>query len=376
MESTVNRLHVLVLPAWMPDEQAPATGAFILDQAEALAQFAETGILYAGTRQVLASALQGLEAQGIHVYTKTIPYIPKAAGFCIAAWCRQYYQAFEAYCLKFGKPDILHAHSYIAGIAAEYIAARATVPFVLTEHATAFLAGTIRPVHRRFIARMLQRAAEVIAVGAALATALKAYTDRQISVIPNGIDPSVFYWIDDKGHPPTIIVVGALIRRKRVDLVIKALQALPEIDLVIIGSGVERQRLGLLAKQCAVNDRIRWVPFAAKAEIAAHMQRADLLVSASDTETFGVVVLEALACGLPVVATASGGPEQFVPEAYGKILNRAVTADALADAIRSVLRNQNSYDGKAISEWAHANFNRMIIAQRLIEQYRQILNQA
>jgi Glycosyltransferase Family 4 len=164
---------------------------FILDQAIALKEEGkiQVGILFQDTHAPTQETLTLLKAHEIsHIIEKT-PYIPKASQLLIRLWCMQYFRAYRTYCQHFGTPDLIHAHSYIAGFAGAYISDQSGIPFVLTEHSTNFLNHQIRGVHRAPVKQVLEKATRLIVVGAALSAAISEWTDRPIVQLSNPIDP-------------------------------------------------------------------------------------------------------------------------------------------------------------------------------------------
>jgi len=364
----------------MPSAHDPASGLFILDQAIALKEEGkiQVGILFMDTNPAIKDTLDLLKAYEItHVIAKR-PYLPKAAGFLIRLWCRQYFDVYRDYCERFGTPHIIHAHSYVAGFAAEYISSRSGIPFVLTEHSTNFLSDQVRLGHRASVKRVLENASRIIVVGTALRSAIYAWTDRPVVQLPNPIDHHLFFHDAEASKPSmfTVIAVGSLIPRKRIDVLLKAIARCPDVKLLIIGSGIEEETLKQLARSLSVAPRTTWTRFMSSAEIAKEFRSAHLLVSASDIETFGIVVAEAMMCGLPVVCTASGGPEEFVGEKQGIILDQLTSPEELASAIQRIQTSYAQYNAADIALYAKEQFSRQVIIPKILGHYQEILNQS
>jgi L-malate glycosyltransferase len=148
------------------------------------------------------------------------------------------------------------------------------------------------------------------------------------------------------------------------------------MKLMIIGSGVEEEKLKQLARSLDVAPRTTWTRFMSSAELAKEFRSAHVLVSASDTETFGIVVAEALMCGLPVVCTASGGPEEFVGEKQGIILEKLALPQELASAIQHIQTNYAQYNTADIALYAKEQFSRQVIIPKILGHYQEILNQS
>jgi teichuronic acid biosynthesis glycosyltransferase TuaC len=148
----------------------------------------------------------------------------------------------------------------------------------------------------------------------------------------------------------TILSVGHLIPRKGHDLAIRAISHVPDIDLVIIGDGPDRLALEAQADRLGISGRIRFTGQVDKTQLPALLGAADLLVNCSDREGIANVLLEALACGTPVAATAVwGSPEVIVNDDIGLMFD-ARTIDAIARGL--VAAKARSWDRHMIRRHA------------------------
>jgi phosphatidylinositol alpha-1,6-mannosyltransferase len=173
---------------------------------------------------------------------------------------------------------------------------------------------------------------------------------NRIRVVPNGTDPDQFHpgggeairrKLDLKRHP-LLLTVGRVVRRKGIDTVLRALPAItakiPNLTYLIAGTGPDRGRLEQIAQQLDVLDSVRFLGRVAHEDLAAHYSAADLFVmpareSRPDVEGFGLVFLEANACGTPVVGARTGGiPDAIVDGVTGTLIPPN-SPDALATAI-------------------------------------------
>jgi glycosyltransferase involved in cell wall biosynthesis len=166
----------------------------------------------------------------------------------------------------------------------------------------------------------------------------------RIGVLRNGVDLTMFHPVGRVAARqrlgfarPTLISVGNLLMAKGHDLVIRALLELPGVALVIVGAGPARAALEALARSVGVADRVRLLGERPHAELAELYSAADLLVLASEREGWPNVLLEAMACGTPVVASNVGGVGEIVtaPEAGHILPDR--TPQAIVDAVKALL---------------------------------------
>lgn len=176
-----------------------------------------------------------------------------------------------------------------------------------------------------------------------------------------------------------MVSIGGLIPRKGMDILIKQFAKFKEIfadsRLEIFGDGPERKNLELLIKSLNIEDRVKLNGLCARQTIAATLKRSDAFVLASRNETFGVVYIEALSCGVPVIATRCGGPEAFVHHGNG-ILVPVDDEEALLEAMKTMYSNRDLYNRKQIAAETAMKFSPDAVASQLEEVYRKVIVKA
>lgn len=243
--------------------------------------------------------------------------------------------------------DLLDAHYfYPDGIAAAMIARRLGKPFTITARGTDINLIPRYSLPRRMILWAADRADGIITVCQALKDSLVAVgvDERRVVVLRNGVDLDMFRPADRaaarRGHGlegPAIISVGHLIPRKGHDIVIRALAQLPGLQLLIAGDGPEEATLRSLAASLGLADRIRFLGRVGHDSLAELYTAVDALVLASSREGWANVLLEAMACGTPVVASNVWGTPEVVAVPEAGLLMQDRTPDALAAALRRLL---------------------------------------
>lgn len=284
-----------------------------------------------------------------------------APGYIAAAWKRA---------------DIIHVHHPhpLADVACLLRAGR--TPVVVTQHA-----DSRRTIYRPATRLVLRRAAAVVVPSRAhlaLSTELEGH-ESKVEVIPFGIDESRWDMVPPPppGAPPRAIFIGRLVPYKGLDILLRALERVPELRLDIVGSGPEGPRLRTLAQALAVTDRVRWYGEYPDEDLPRRMADADFLVLPSVTveEMFGLVVLEAMAARRPVITTAlpSAVREVNVPGVTGlEVPLRDVAA--LAQALETLghdaeLRRRM---GEAGRQRVLERFTQAAMAGKHIELYERI----
>jgi glycosyltransferase involved in cell wall biosynthesis len=144
---------------------------------------------------------------------------------------------------------------------------------------------------------------------------------KVIQLPENGVDLSV--WTTNAAEPAAgtagarFVFVGRLVDWKRLDLAVRAIARLPDAELEVIGDGVMRAQWTALTEELGIADRVKWVGWLPQGECAHRLRGATALLLPSIYECGGAVVLEAMACGIPVIAVAWGGPLDYLDKSCG-----------------------------------------------------------
>jgi glycosyltransferase involved in cell wall biosynthesis len=294
------------------------------------------------------------------------------------------------------RPHVVHAHFWMSGWAATRAAAAVagSPPVVQTFHALGHVkrrhqgaADTSPPARLGVEAGLLQTADHIIATCSdeqAELVGLGAAAQR-ISVIPCGVDPATFQPAGptaDRGPAAhRIVVVGRLVPRKGVDDVVQALADLPDAELVVAGGGTagaapagdpDIERLRDLARDAGVSDRVRLMGPVGRAEVAPLLRSADVVACVPWYEPFGIVPLEAMACGVPVIGSAVGGLLDTVDDGRTGILVPPRSPGAVAAAARRLfddisLRRRMGAEGAAR---VRRDYTWRQVAARTLDVYR------
>lgn len=246
--------------------------------------------------------------------------------------------------------DVIDAHYfYPDGVAAALLAREFRKPLVITARGTDVNLIPRHAIPRRLIQWAASRASAMITVCTALKTALcdLGIAAERITVLRNGVDLATFQPIDPAAARANLgearqgillASVGHLVERKGHHLAIGALPRLPEARLLIAGTGPEQRRLQDLATGLGVADRVRFLGHVPHDALAALYSAADALVLASSREGWANVLLEAMACGTPVVASNLWGTPEVVAAPEAGILMAELSIAGVVSAVESLLR--------------------------------------
>ncbi len=400
-------MNVFVLPSWYPSARQPMAGLFARDQAAAVAAARPGWRVVVGGWGHLDGALslrdmrantqalawrwraragwREVDAGGAVLHEHLTPRLSwtlalaggGAQGLLSAS--RANLRAAEA---RFGPMDALHAHvGFPAGWIASQLAAEARtqgrrLPVLLTEHMGPFPfpalrgpAGGLQPALRA----AFEQADATVAVSEALAQTLRAHGLRCDAVVPNVVDDTRFAALPppparSAADPFVFFTLGTLLPAKGMDLLLQALALLPPtlpVRLHIGGAGPKRAALQALAAKLGVQARVRWLGALAPAAVPTALAESHAFVLASRHESFGVVLVEALMAGRPVLATRCGGPEGIVGVGDGALVP-VDDAPALAAAMQSLVRGELPVDAPAtLRERAVARYGRAAVGGRV-----------
>lgn len=287
-----------------------------------------------------------------------VPYLPAFARALTADWAA-------------APPDLVHAHFWMSGMVAVSAAqglgpGRWDLPVVQTFHAL----GSVKRRHQgkddtsppgrvaaeRAVARRVDRVVATC-TDEVFELARLGAPRRRTTVVPCGVDTEAFTPegpVAPRGALPRLVALGRLVRRKGIDEVIGALRRLPGVELVVAGgpAGVpgsgptgaaaldadpDIRRLRQVASAAGVADRVRFLGAVPRAGVPALLRSADAVVCVPWYEPFGIVPLEAMACGRAVVASAVGGIQDTVVDQVTGLLVPPRRPDALAAALRGLL---------------------------------------
>lgn len=248
--------------------------------------------------------------------------------------------------------DIIDAHYlYPDGVAAQALSKEFRLPYVLTARGSDVTQIALMPGPQRLILNAMEKASHTITVSQSLKDKLVTLgaDAGKITALRNGVSLEKFSPVNraaqalrkDLGLEATtkiILFAGWLIKRKRVDLLIGALPFLSGVTAVLIGEGPELHSLKRQADELGVSDRVHFMGLKSPDDMPYYFSAADLLVLPSEREGWANVLLEALACGTPVVASAVDGATELVTDEIAGRLVYEFSPEAFASAIEEVLK--------------------------------------
>lgn len=375
-------MYTLFITRGYPTEKYKTHGIFEFDQAKELVKQGYK-VVYAAIdlRSIRRWRKWGIQKEfinGVQIYAINIPLgrVPKnilrTFGFL---GLRLLYKKITK---EQGIPDILHAH--FTGFA--YLASRLKditgIPLVITEHSSQINKEKINENLFKIASITYNKADNLIVVSPSLGKMIYKNFNINPLYIPNIVDLEVFKYEDkEESEFFNFVSTGNLIKTKRMDLTIqafyKAFKNNPKVTLTIFGQGPEKIKLEDLINKYNLNSQVKLMGLCSRENIAEQLKQSDCFVLASQSETFGVAYTEALAIGVPVIATKCGGPEAFVNDKNG-LLIEVNNINQLVKAMIYMYNNIDQYDRKSISAEIKNKFSPGVIVNKIINIYKECLN--
>lgn len=379
-------MHILIIPSWYPQFSGDIGGSFFREQAIALKKSGCTvGVIYPQVRSLknIKSILKkpyGLtveDDEGVNtIRWYAVNFIPKNKKYNKSHWIKIALKLFETYVEQFGKPDIIHVHSMLyAGFAAQLISEKYGISYVVTEHSTAFARNLISLDEISSLKQVVRDAKVCIAVSNEFSSLLnKLFEIQKWTYIPNIVNDEFisFEKTLDTEEYFTFITVCFLEKKKRVDLLIssfaKAFKDNKKVRLKIGGDGVLMSELKILAKELGVESQVIFLGKLSRQQVKEEMALSNAFVLSSEYETFGVVLVEALALGKPLIATKCGGPESIVAPEVGYLIPKNSERE-MTNALLELHQNWNKFDSVQIRQYCLENFSEKAVVEELTKIY-------
>lgn len=377
-------MHIVIVTAYYPTEKQIFSGTFVREQVKALSRRHKVTVIHPEPKPTRDFFVPDPPPKTDDTWLVYRPrYIEPFRNWflmllsyigCVFA-CSQK--------IDWATVDIVHAHvSYPSGFAATLLARYYKKPVVVTEHTGRFKSW-IQAWHRRVVVHWTMKQAQRVMV---VSRVLQQRIEQEgivanFAVVPNIVNVEVFHPAPQ--IPPMssdvfrLIWVGgtteAYIANKGAPELLQAIaQAIPrmrkQLRLSLVVSDEARAMCETLALRLGIFEHCTFLRTLTNLEIRDQMQQHDALVMASYSESFGVVLIEAMACGKPVIATRCGGPSEIVTPETGLLVPPG-DIDALADAIVQMSETVHTYAAERIAAYAHHHFGPDAVVPSLLRVY-------
>lgn len=389
----MSRKRILWLCSWYPNKTEPYNGDFVKRHAEAVSIYCDVHIIHvARDKNAVSSATNSKESSLQPGLTEQIVYynVSSTGGKLIEQirshkkMIRLYQQAIHRYIDENGKPDLVHVHTGMkAGLAALWMKKKFGIPYIITEHWSGFLDNADEKLNDTPLSfqkgwkKVIGGARAISAVSATLAKGLvKCFKIKSPLVIPNVVNTTIFSYDEpnlNKNSPPTFIHISGMQPLKNPQLILEAFQKLstefPEAKLYMIGAKPEK----LVQKVSQIGKQISFYEEMPQAGLADFIRQSTALILFSSYETFGCVIIEANACGVPVIVSDIPVFHETVKQATNGIFVEPGNIDALALAMKQAIKSNSHWDRNAVSANAAALYSYSVIGKQFLNWYEEII---
>jgi len=395
-------MNVFIIPSWYPDRNSIISGIFVKEQAEALADsYPEHNFILSNCENFYLSITKPAEfikvyrqhskAESIikdksknltELYKPALTWTGKFKGD-IKNIVKAHLENFNYARKKFGAMDIIHSHSaYPGGYSAMIISRESKIPYVVTEHMAPFPFESylINGKLSDNVSLPLVNADGIIAVSNFQAERIKSFGIKQPVVIPNVVNEEEFK-ADQARSPNTkikFLTVTTFIERKGIEELLAAIlncnDKCKDCEFTIAGTGHLENYIENFISDNSLGGKVILIKDPSREEIVRLYKQCDIFILTSRLESFGIVYVEALACGKPVIATDCGGPRDFMHDKTG-LLVEVGNVNEISNAILKMASGHKKYDPLNIRNFFMDNFSRQIVCEKIISYYKKILLQ-
>lgn len=380
-------MNILIVPSWYPSNSNPVNGSFFREQAISLYKAGHRVIVinvtYTDKNEYLSSVNFKLKKDidnGLIMYSLVTPSlgIVRTKRLIYADFYRKLNKVFTKIINDGEKIDIIHAHSFKpAGYCACKLGEKHNIPVVVTEHSSRIITNSLTHIEVKYLTDTIDRSSVFICVGEALKQKVSQITGstKMIPVIPNMLSPLFQYKASAKKVDKNDFIfcsIGNLKEGKRFELTInafaKAFKGSDHIKLQIIGGGHLYNHLKKQINLLDMNKQISLLGQLSREQIASKLQTSDAFVLASAYETFGVVYVEALVSGKPIIGAKNGGANWIINDDNGILIDKD-NEEQLVSSMRYMVDNYNNYNPQNISQRTLSLYAELPIINKLNNIY-------
>lgn len=378
-------LHVLHLARWYPSQDDPMLGLFIRNQLKALPGNVSNTVIFTWPVQGAKEVRRELTEEGL---IKAICIFYPSRRFSLFNFFVLLKLTYkEAMAVNAARPvDLIHAHILTRmAFTAKLLGMQLSLPYVVSEHWSRYYPQN--PIFKGYF-RILQsikavkRAEALICVSESLRDAMKRFSleHPKTHIIPTVVDTSIFKPVDGMQQNDGLRLVHISCfeeKSKNIAALLKALAMVTSkgksCHTTFIGDGPDRNDLMKLAAQLGLTDqRVHFAGQLSQEAVADAMPSFDYLIQTSHYETFSTVVIEAWACGVPVMSTEVGVFAGFKSEKLGRLIS-SCSAEDIAAVIMVAARERHVYDKQFLRQYACDNFSSERVGALLYGVYSGVL---
>ncbi|HET9056929.1 MAG TPA: glycosyltransferase family 4 protein [Chitinophagaceae bacterium] len=383
-------MNILWLASWYPTKLSPLNGDFIQRHAQAVSLYHDIVVLHLcrDEKGIITNDYQLVEKKEGNLTELILYYKSILIGinfldrfFSGVKYRRLFKMVVTDYLAKNGNPSIVHIHIGMnAGLIALWLKKKFAIKYVVTEHWSGLLPEAKNSFYERpFLFKALWKK---IIQGASAISVVSEYLGKTIreniapvsyTVIPNVVNTNIFKYSDKRLCSTTrFIHISRMDYQKNPEAIFKAFSIVnknnPDFTLTIYSN--ELKKAEQLAIDYQLKDKVNCRVETTQSELAKAMQESDALILFSRYETFGCVIIEANACGLPVIVSNIPTMHELVHEKVNGVFANNESAEDLAEKINWFMQNKQLFDAASISATASEMYNYNKIGKQFSDWYK------
>lgn len=383
-------MKVLCLCSWYPNKLKPFDGDFLQRHARAISILHDVHTIFVKKDEaaVLTGSVLNETSRSGNLTETIIYYKPPETGIRMLdkliselRYRKLFKEAVKTYISEIGRPDIVHVQIAMkAGRIALWMKKKYGIPYIVSEQWTGYLPESkpgLKDRNRFYIStcgKILEEAAKITTVSQTLADAIaKWFPVKNFRVIHNVVDTSIFFPV--KTNPSNVtrfIHISTMTYQKNLEQMLEACRLL---------SGTERfslkiftpdpQRCHQLVKEYQLGDFVEISAEVPQPILTKHIQESDALILYSRYETFGCVVIEANACGIPAILSDLPVFREYSVENKTALYARLDDLEHLAAVLKEFISTKSSYNKEEIAAYTHSRYNFEIVAKQFDKVYQE-----
>ena len=388
-------MKIIWLASWYPNQIHPFDGDFIQRHAQAVSLYSNVQVIYVVrdatgeiTKNVLVKEFSDGNLDEMIIYYYCKPFISGFPDkyFSFLKFKRVFRRAILQYVHKKGKPDLTHVHTGMkAGLLAMWLKRKFKISYVVSEHWTGFLPDAkdnfedLPGFLKKSWERLIRNASGVSVVSSWLADKMTIKIKNQfpLVVIPNVVNTSIFFpgQQQQKEQPTKFVHVSGLDFQKNPESILQAFAIVKKsghpfcLDIF----GPPKKEVEAMVNELDLTYEVQFHGEVMQSELSGFFHQASALILYSRYETFGCVIIEANACGLPVIVSDIPVLKEIVKEGENGIFVKENDPQALAEKLLLFINGQVKFDTEKIAAIAYSKYNYGEIGKQFYEWYKEVL---
>ncbi|HEY2722931.1 MAG TPA: glycosyltransferase [Chitinophagaceae bacterium] len=386
------RLSILWLPSWYPNKLQPFEGDFIQRHAQATSLYHDVHVIKIVSDEngvITRSVKTENNRQGS--LTEEIIYVKKSSslvGRLTGAYSgvRLYKKAVRNFIKSNGIPSLVHVHIGMkAGIIARWVKNEYHIPYLVTEHWSGFLPEANEKFialpfyYQRIWKNVFKKANGISAVSNHLARILiQSFSIQNCVVIPNVVNSAIFFPVDNiVKYTHKFIHISGLAPLKNPEVIVNAFAKVVAIypDAILEIFGAKENSLAQIVEEMGLSNSVQIHPEVPQVVLADAIRRSDALILYSSYETFGCVIIEANACGVPVIVSELPVFHETVEEGINGVFAGNGDSEMLARRMIFVVENKTAFEKSIVAEMTFRKFSYDVVGKQISEWYIEMLKQ-